>query len=216
MGLLTCFSVPSLKTRSGSLSPTHSLLFSAAFFSLPTTYMVLTLPHSLAFTSNLSLASSLLFDPVHYLPSNSHCPLWVSTSLFCCLVLRVTLLWKRHKNFCYSGMSPKPPLVHNLIITRHLNPWLPTEIVLYVCIDVCMHDIASFNEPLSLSRDCLGCRPGFCSTMLSECFSTRQTRTASSNREPSGVSAHRPVKCKPSSGWWTSASGIKDGHAVIH
>lgn len=32
VGLLTCFSVPLLKTRSGSLSPTHSLLLSAVFF----------------------------------------------------------------------------------------------------------------------------------------------------------------------------------------
>lgn len=52
-----------------------------------------------------------------------------------------------------------------------------------------------------LSRGCSVCQYGFCSTTLSECFSTRRTRTASSSPEPSGVSAHRPVKCKPSSGW---------------
>lgn len=174
----------------------------------------------------ISLASSLLFDPVHHLPSISHCPLWVSTSLSYCLVFRLTLLLKKTTQKLFilrdeSEASARSQPYHHQALkptvpTKHMDNVQRNSSIQYIYVDVCMHDITSFNEPLSLSRDCSGFQPGFCSTTLSECFSTRQTRTASSNREPSDVSAHRPVKCKPSSGLWTGVSGIKDGHAVIH
>lgn len=91
VGLLTCFSVPSLKTRSASLSPTHSLLFSAAFFSLPpslpSTYMLLTRSASLLIFPSLpffSLIQSGSPTTFHRSPAIPSPP--ASSSLFHSLV----------------------------------------------------------------------------------------------------------------------------------
>lgn len=93
MGLLTCFGVALLlKTRSGSLSPTHSLLFSALFFS-PATYEVLTSPHSLAFAC-LALVIFLAFSFPFFL--NLPSPFlqkFTTTLLFLLLLFQTTTLY---------------------------------------------------------------------------------------------------------------------------
>lgn len=68
--------------------------------------------------------------------------------------------------------------------------------------------LASLSLSLVSHRGCSVCRHGFCSTRVSGCFSTRRTRTASTNPEPSGASAHLPAKCKPPAQVIKSKEGV--------
>ena len=108
-----------------------------------------------------------------------------------------------------SGIRWKPRVVPTLTVTI-VGTWARLPLLRKHMGEMQSNNLSSplMNLSLSLSppppppllpRGCSVCQYGFCSMTLSECFSTRRTRTASSNREPSDVSAHRPVKCKPSS-----------------
>lgn len=168
--------------------------------------MVLTLPHSLAFARLalvIFLASSPLFHPL--LPPFS---LESPTTLLLLLIFHQTptLHTPLVSPQTYLTIHPDFPLFPSPLVFPifHLKHCL----IILLSILLCSVPFVSFllsnpfpsllphSPSLSSPRGCWVCL-ACCSMRLSGCFSTRRTRTASTNREPSGVSVHLPAKCKP-------------------
>lgn len=183
----------------------HSLtsLFCFALF-FPATYMLLILPHSLAFArlallilfASSSLSSHHSFHSYsYYLPplyysffSSINLPLSEHPFCLCGLHSLFTLVVS---TFDFSSISIlRPPifnLSYSLLHFSRSSLWFSNSLW------------SSLPHPLSLfsPRGCWESQYGFCSMRLSGCFSTRRTRTVSNSREPSGDSALLPEKCKP-------------------
>lgn len=176
----------------------HSLtsLFCFTLFFFPATYVVLTLPHSLAFARLalvIFLASSPLFSST---PSDS------PTTLLLLLLFHQTptLLTPPFVSYDREPWFPSSPIFPSSFpsSTSNTASFLTSFFTPFFHYFPVFHPFSIIILPLSFPpRNCWVCQHGCCSTRLSGCFSTRRIRTANTNHEPSGVSAHLLAKCKP-------------------
>lgn len=163
-----------------SHSLTHSLLSLFFFFCLtqPTCFSVATharlcspctcnLFHLLCFNHSDSPTVQLLFfHPTPTLPTPLSSPLFIICPIYCLAKNETTQVKYKYQK----------------VVLQYSNS---VNVLSYIP-----------SPPLVSPRGCSVCRHGFCSMTNSGCFSTRRTRTASTNLEPSGASARPPAKCK--------------------